>query len=102
MEIFKVFDHKTLELIIFMVIPIAVYLIFVITTLKSSESSIISSENDHWIRLATTQHNQEASGGLPGKEGEIEQPSPIRIEMLSNGMMVQRGGKAKKFSNNSP
>jgi len=96
MEIFKAFDYETLELIVFMVIPVVVYLAFVIVTLNSSDSSIINSENDHWIR-ATAKYNQRARDGLPGG-GDIGQPSPVRIEMLSNGMMIQRGGKPRKFS----
>lgn len=92
MEILKALDYKTLELIIFMVIPTVIYLSFVIATFSSSESSIINSENDHWIRLATAKHNQAVRDGVVGNDG---QHTPIRIEMLPNGMMVKRGDRPK-------
>ncbi len=92
MEILKTLDYKTLELIVFMVIPMVVYLGFVIATFNSSESSIINSENSHWIRVASAKHDQAVRDGVIGIEG---QPVPIRIEMLSNGMMVKRGNRPK-------
>jgi len=100
MEIFKAIDSETLELIVFMALPIVIYVSFVITTFSSSESSIINSENSHWVRIAKAKRSgtnaQEICNIAPSEEEEG--PSPIRIEMLSNGMMVQRGGKPRKLS----
>lgn len=99
MEILKALDYKTLELVVFMVIPTVVYLAFVVATFNSSDSSIINSSNDHWIRLATAKHNQAISNGLTGNEEDSGQlPDHVRIEMLPNGMMVKRGEKLRTLS----
>ncbi len=91
-DILKMFDHKTVEFVIFMVIPAVVYLVFVVVTFRSSDGGLTNRENDHWIELANANHDQAIRDG-EGEDGE--QPGPVRIEMLSNGMMVKRGGKPK-------
>ncbi|GMT42729.1 MAG: hypothetical protein IEMM0002_1140 [bacterium] len=95
------FDRKSFESLAFMMLPVLLYVTFVIKTFKSSSSSVVNSENSYWVYKkgnANPYHNLITRGqgnGTFGYSGNGAYPNQQRIEMLSNGMMILRKPNAQ-------